>query len=372
MDRFYEDRLVRLVLWNKGISQDPVSAEFHLTNKCNLNCKSCWQINNNEPCQELPPEKWIEIGEKISNMNIKEVYFGGGGEPMLRSDIILRILKILKKKNIYMKITTNGTLFDEEKVKKFVKLGFDEMQFSLDAADEKTGDYLRGEGSFNKLIKTLKLFKLWKKKYKKEKPVITFHSVLSNKNYDKFDKVIRLAEKLNICGCDLNLLVIHSEIGRKLDLNEKQKKEFLKLAIKYNKLAEKLDIGTNILDLAEENILAAPIRKTVIEDSKQEKLHSKKTFITSPCFEPWLRLTIHADGKVGSCCSIVDEEEFIENIMDKNLKEIWFGKKFNKLREYVIKKNLPKVCCTHPSRTLEKREIREFLIANTKKEKCSF
>lgn len=62
------------------------------------------------------------------------------------------------------------------------------------------------------------------------------------------------------------------------------------------------------------------------------------------CFEPWTRITVPNNGFVKTCCN---PNPIQESIHKKTLEEIWYGKKFDKLRKKFYKGQLMKECCTH-------------------------
>lgn len=142
--------------------------ELFLTEDCNLACEYCFvhKKNNNS----MP----IELA--IDAINFLVLYSGNkdslnitlfGGEPLLEKENIYRIVdhcdKIeeqSKTKKITFSATTNGTLIDEELLKRVQgRLNF---LLSFDG-DEETHDLYRkdkaGNGTFNRILNKIKLLK---------------------------------------------------------------------------------------------------------------------------------------------------------------------------------------------------------------------
>jgi radical SAM protein with 4Fe4S-binding SPASM domain len=52
-----------------------------------------------------------------------------------------------------------------------------------------------------------------------------------------------------------------------------------------------------------------------------------------PCSRLWNTFNVHSDGTVVPCCICYDNKESVGNIKNTPIKEIWNGKRLNKLRE---------------------------------------
>ena len=91
-----------------------------------------------------------------------------------------------------------------EDIENLVKIGLDQVQLSIDGVDSHTNDFLKGKGSFKRLIKTANHFKKIKDKFQTKKPIITLNSTLNSKNYDRLIDFVHLADDL---GC--NEIILH-------------------------------------------------------------------------------------------------------------------------------------------------------------------
>lgn len=316
--------------WEEKEHFSPIVAEIHLTNKCNLNCKTCWRHDQKvDYSNELSSQKWFDLIEQIISLDVKECYLGGGGEPMIRNEVTSKIMHLIKESGIKGVTTTNCTLFSKEEIKKLISIGWDHLQVSIDGPDEKTQDFLRGKGVYKKNVQILKMFDKLKKKLNKEEPHISFHTVVSNTNYDKLQKIVRFAISLNIREINLQPLVIQSKYCEKFVLNQEQKKELQTELEKAAQLARNEGVITNF-----EKFL-----------KKEENTQNSNNRVK--CFEPWNRITIQSDGLVKTCCNPYPANE---SIYKNTLKDIWRNKSFEKTRENFYKGQLMKECCTHPNK----------------------
>jgi len=333
----------RLKAWWQGRKAGPCIIDLSPTDYCNLKCLSCWQRNprfNNKldsKWYQLSDEKLLSLIDEGFELGVEWWEITGGGEPLLRP-VTPRLMEKIKTLGMRGSMTTNGTLFSKRFITKLVNIGWDKITFSIDSPDASSNDYLRGKpGAFNKAIKALKTIKSLKARLKKQTPVITFNTVLSNKNYDKTAKMIKLARKVGCKEVDFEPMTLHSEIGKSLKLNDEQIKEFQGFIEKTQKIADRLKIKTNICNFKEKRL----IKKS---NSMQDVLKNEtkdKGFLSIPCYEPWYHLVIKVDGTAGPCC-IYDDKQM--NVKKQTLKEIWYSRAFDKIRKKIIKQKFPKYC----------------------------
>jgi len=361
LDKFAEERISRLVSWSKRNPKGPCIIDINPTDYCNLKCLSCWQRDPkfdgrlDSKQYQLSDEKLLSIIDEGFRLNVKMWEITGGGEPLLRP-ITIDLMKKIKILGMYGSITTNGTLLSEGLIKDLVKIGWDKVTFSIDGPDASTNDYLRGKrGALNKAINALKTIKSLKAKLKKQTPVITFNTVLSNKNYDKIIGMIRLAKRVGCEEVNFEPMTTHSEIGEALSLNKEQIEKFQSLIEKTRNVAAKLKIRTNIQSFKEKRLIEKS--DYVQEEAKQETINPD--FFSIPCYEPWYHLVIKVDGTVGPCC-LFDGKRM--NIKKQTLKEAWFSRRFNKIRKRISKNKFPKCCSIcNAGQVLNNRNLRKEL-----------
>jgi radical SAM protein with 4Fe4S-binding SPASM domain len=129
--------------------------QWHLTEKCNLWCKHCYQGERSSEEMSLPEAK--EVISEVSTMlqewsKAYDVFFSPsfnitGGEPLLRSDLF-DILGEIKKNGFEIFLLTNGTLVDRVRSRMLADLGVKGVQVSIEGGEE-VHDSIRGEGSFS-------------------------------------------------------------------------------------------------------------------------------------------------------------------------------------------------------------------------------
>lgn len=353
-----EEKANRIDLWVKGKPQPPVRIELHPTNRCNLKCKFCWQskAKNQDYSLELSEEKLINIVKEAGEWGVKEWIISGGGEPLVRKDVTLKLMKLIKIYNMWGQLTTNGTLFDEKIAKEVVDMKWDQVQFSIDGPDAKTHDYLRGvNGAFEKAVKNAKLLSDYKEETENNTPYLGFNTVLNRLNYNKLLDMIDLCKEVGFQLVYFEPVYPGYLEKERLTLNEDEKKEMQECIKKVSKRAKKLGISTNIENFQRKELInKESFENTVIKETGKDT----NPYISAPCYQPWYLMGIKACGLAG-CCSTFEIGEKIQN---KTLKDIWNGPVFNKLRKEMLSKKLPSYCskCSVVV-VMDNKEIRKHL-----------
>lgn len=178
-------KMIKKLLINDKKMNYPLTLQYPITNKCNLNCIMC-NIHANDR-QEIPLEKLEEV---LSQDVFKKISSAGinGGEPFIMKDIDERIKIIINTlpslKRLY--IITNGTYKKNTLEKlKVIKAACEmnniilTVSFSIDGYGD-IHDYIRGiKGTFNKLMDTVSDIILNKEMYCDE---LNFICTITSKN----------------------------------------------------------------------------------------------------------------------------------------------------------------------------------------------
>lgn len=133
--------------------------QWHLTERCNLRCRHCYQTDGAVPGEMSLPEikevldevsgtlrDWAEAYEMEFSPSLNVT----GGEPFLRKDLF-DILKEIKSRGFDIYLLTNGTLIDSEKASFLASLGVRGVQVSIEGP-KGVHEGIRGRGSFKKSL----------------------------------------------------------------------------------------------------------------------------------------------------------------------------------------------------------------------------
>ncbi|MBN2054448.1 radical SAM protein [bacterium] len=330
----------RLAAWARGEPAAPVRIELHVTNRCNLRCLFCWQIHADRGLApaEIHHDKAVEIVEDAGRIGVREWIISGGGEPLVRKKTVAEVFRRIKRHEMWGQLTTNGVLFTPDLIQEMVDLGWDQVQFSIDAPDAATHNFLRnGPDAFEKATRHLELFSNEKARRGATAPYIGINCILTNRIHRRLPEMISLAHDI---GCQLVFFEpIYSGYlsDVTLDIPRDERPAMQESIEEALHLADRLGIATNIANFRETGLVEKNDFHSVVLGRVAD---FSATFLNAPCFQPWYLMGIKGNGLAG-CCSTFTTGEFIH---DKSLEEIWFGEVFNKTRRDMIRRCLPECC----------------------------
>ena len=168
------------------------TCHWEITKRCNLSCGHC--ISSAGKKSELDTTKALKIIDILNNLGYQELYITGG-EPLTRKDIF-KILARAKKYKFKIGLLTNGMLINNKNIKE-IKKYISEIGISLDGSCAKINDKIRGNKSFQKIIRTIRIVK-------QNKIPITLYTTINKINIDNFDKTLKLSIKLGINNIRIN------------------------------------------------------------------------------------------------------------------------------------------------------------------------
>lgn len=370
MEERIKEMASRIIEWfSTGVSY-PYECRVSPTNNCNLACLPC--VSRGRPLyipeEELSKELYLRIIKEAAELKVRRFDICGGGEPFMRADVTLAIMKRIKSFGLRGSVSTNGTLFTKEMIKEIVEMGWDEIRFSINGSNEKIDDYLRGRnGVFKKSTEAIKTFVYFKQKLNQNKPVILLTPILTSLNYNRLYEFVELAHSLQVDTLILQPFMsetppdprrvsekVRKEISQKLSLKEKERRELQVHLKKAKELAEKYNLHNNF-DFIGVDEVKKTTKKLISFDSKRFK---ENPILRIPCYVPWWLINIDTHGEVAPCSGIQTKED----VKEKGLKEIWFSKEFENFREKLANGQIPETCknCCAIS-VMDNRKIRETI-----------
>lgn len=128
--------------------------QWHLTERCNLKCKHCYQsrakvqeLSCSEICRVIDTAvQMLNDWREDYDIEFATSFNVTGGEPFLRSDFFI-ILEKMVATGFEIFILSNGTLVTPETARKVADLGVKGVQVSMEGPEE-VHRLIRGEGSF--------------------------------------------------------------------------------------------------------------------------------------------------------------------------------------------------------------------------------
>ena len=138
--------------------------QWHITDRCNLRCTHCYQ-DDYSGSNELGLDGLKQIADEIVGTLAKWNKRGDiaitGGEPLLKKEIFPLIHYLESADEVSsLDILSNGTLINEsvaEQIRGFKKIRC--VQISLDGASPESNNAIRGKGTFEKIIASIRLLR---------------------------------------------------------------------------------------------------------------------------------------------------------------------------------------------------------------------
>jgi len=133
----------------------PSRVYIDVTNECPLRCLHCCTGSGIRGEDELELSEIIHLVDQVCDMQVNNVVFSGG-EPMVRADLPV-MLEHARSKGMNVTLLTSGVLVDGDWARLLTRLGI-RVKVSLDGVSPETHDFLRGKGSFEKLLRAIECF----------------------------------------------------------------------------------------------------------------------------------------------------------------------------------------------------------------------
>lgn len=152
----------------------PKSITFIVTKDCQLACKYCYLVGKNNAGRMTfdTAKKAVDYltGDKVTFNNKSVLFDFIGGEPLLEIELIDKICDYIKHKlyttnhkwfeNYRFAITTNGLMYNNEKVQQFIKKNIRHLDItiSIDGVEKKHDIqriYPNGRGSYKDVVKNI-------------------------------------------------------------------------------------------------------------------------------------------------------------------------------------------------------------------------
>lgn len=100
----------------EGCFSAPLDVHISITNRCNLRCRGCYALRDNEPVKDMPLDLAQAVIDRLSDMDVFTIALGGG-EPFLHPQW-LDIAAYSRRAGIVPNVTTNGMFMDADTARK--------------------------------------------------------------------------------------------------------------------------------------------------------------------------------------------------------------------------------------------------------------
>ena len=174
-----------------SVHQYPV-AMVNITNRCTLRCKHCFIYrdgNPNSACTEMETPVMLDKLAQLQKLHGIQHMLWMGGEPLLRPDVLRKGIKLFSSNTI----TTNGTIPP-------IELPDCIYVVSVDGPPG-LNDVVRGNGTFNKVMKTLSSIP------DKFSSTVMGQCVVTKQNEDSLEELVKLLRPTRTEGMTFSFYV---------------------------------------------------------------------------------------------------------------------------------------------------------------------
>lgn len=133
----------------------------YLTKLCNLACTHCYVAAGPRMTTDtnLSTEQWKRVFSDYAQVLSRHPGLKGkitltGGEPLTRRDFF-ELADAAGSHGVLLELFSNGTLIRDAATARRVADRVDQVQISLDGASEAVNDFIRGPGSFRRIVRAL-------------------------------------------------------------------------------------------------------------------------------------------------------------------------------------------------------------------------
>lgn len=137
----------------------PREIDISLTGSCNLRCSYCFYSGEMARRDDLATETWISFFDELRQHAVRKVTLSGG-EVFIRRDLWHLVDAVVDARLRYS-FLSNGTRITEASIaalsQESRRRRLDSVQVSLDGASAAVHDVSRGEGSFDRALRGLRL-----------------------------------------------------------------------------------------------------------------------------------------------------------------------------------------------------------------------
>lgn len=322
----------------------PIFVDIELSNKCNLRCKFCWfhgenGVGNKYKDSELTTEEVFLLINQLSKF--KPIIYIGGSEPFIRKDF-LSILAHIKRRDLNVAFTTNGTLINTPINNELVNLAIDNVTFSLDG-DEKVHDEIRGKGVFRKVVNNIKQLGEAKKTKNSKKPVVTVNITLNPLTVGQIDKTIRTIREATQNNVDYYRLHQLWFITQK-ELTEHQNRTAKYLgcnatgaASHLSNISKNIDLTGLSNELLRLNNAPQIIFFPYLHAKNIKRYYAESIQIRRRCIAPIRGVIIKPNGDMVFCPDDWIDDYILGNIKNDSFLNIWKNKKAQHFRSTILR-----------------------------------
>jgi radical SAM protein with 4Fe4S-binding SPASM domain len=315
-----------LLLRRPFVWGDPLIVHIEPTSLCNLKCPLCPSGTGllTRHRSKLNFNEFKIILDKLPE-SLRMLLLWNQGEPFLVKELP-QMIEYARKRDIYVSTSTNGHfLHHPASVRDLVKADLNELIISLDGADQKTYEKYRSGGNLTQVFEGIRNVCLTKKQLNKAHPIIHLQFILMRHNQHQMNQMIHIGKQLGVNRISFKTLQLGEFEGAE---------HFLPDNPHYTRYLDK--------------------------DRNGNYVTRKRRIFPNDCLRLWYSMVINCDGRVSPCCFDKDGRYSFGNLFEDSFTSIWYGHKFWKFRQNLLKSRYYYDMCRDCSEGLKSLFVRSI------------
>jgi len=302
----------------------PVKLDIENVSRCNFRCTMC-QVSDwakGKRADDLPIGEFTRLIDE--QYGLVEIKLQGIGEPLLGAPELFDMIRYVRERHIWVRLTTNASLLHlKENYKHLIDSDPNEVQISIDGATKDVFEGIRRGSRFETVMDNCKKINA----YSRERGVrrTKMWTVVQAGNVHQVPDLVELAAELGFTS-----MVFSLDIG---DWGQQSWQDRNGAAMANSGIAPEL--AERLVMRGRE--LGVTVAFWTIAD-KYDWMDESKL-----CPWPFERAYISSDQRVVPCCMIANPETY-ELGDAKNLPEVWTGETMQAFRAAHISGALPDIC----------------------------
>jgi MoaA/NifB/PqqE/SkfB family radical SAM enzyme len=175
---------------------------FNLTNRCNTFCKYCFQEanSNSEDVLTFKVIKEIIDFSLSQSKSARRIIHLTGGEPTLHRDFF-KVVEYALQKDYILRIQTNGLTINTFSEDELALLSNPQvsLKVTIDGWSEKQHEYLRQQGTFNRILSNLEILT-------RVNPMVGIKTCVHKENISELHKILDFCLAHNVKGFSYNII----------------------------------------------------------------------------------------------------------------------------------------------------------------------
>ena len=311
----------------------PTPREVYIepTNRCNELCQTCPRtFTTREPEADLDLQRFIAVLDQFPG--VERVVLHGLGEPLLARDLPAMVAEA-NRRGARVLFNTNALALHRRLAERLVAAGLDELRVSMDAADARTYQAIRGVDGYDRAMRRTADFCRLLRELGADRPRVSLFFMAMRENCEQLPAVIERAGGMGVHTVVVQRLV-YFDTGLAVEEQSLMGQDLADLEDRCREAAARAGVelaGTGGL---------SPTDSLRPVDARRP---------WSGCTRPWRSTYVTANGNVLPCCfapfTATDYDGVIlGNVFERPITEIWNGAEYEAFRRAHASDDPPECC----------------------------